>query len=477
MRGASVRGQLLDLRAVPAEALVERVDARRSQPAVALRAVPAAGAVEASGSAAAAIRSHREFGQRRGHHLGRELQPLALRDSATGHAALPPDTLRTRAPCALGDTDYTGSHPAGRPGCSGRGNRAARRARRVTTAARGRSRGSRLRAWSSTTGSGSNTTRWARSGCPPRRCGGPRPSAPWRTSRSPAGVWNGPRSGRSGWSRRRRPGSTAGSACSTRRSPTAIAAAADEVAAGDHDDQFPVDVFQTGSGTSSNMNANEVIASVAAAAGVDGAPQRPRQRVAVVQRRVPDDHPPGRDRGAERRRGPGAGAPGRGAAPARRGLGRRGQGRADPPDGRGADHPRPGGRRLGHPGRVRRGPGARRAAPARAAADRRHRGGHRAERTGRVRRGRGRRAARGHRAGRADRGRRPHRGAGRAGRAGRGLRGAAHRRGVPLQDRQRHPLAGLRAAHRAGRAAPARPAAGQLDHAGQGQPGDLRGDR
>jgi len=42
-----------------------------------------------------------------------------------------------------------------------------------------------------------------------------------------------------------------------------IAAAADEVAAGRHDDQFPVDVFQTGSGTSSNMNANEVIASLA----------------------------------------------------------------------------------------------------------------------------------------------------------------------------------------------------------------------
>ena len=42
-----------------------------------------------------------------------------------------------------------------------------------------------------------------------------------------------------------------------------IAAAADEVAAGQHDDQFPIDVFQTGSGTSSNMNANEVIASLA----------------------------------------------------------------------------------------------------------------------------------------------------------------------------------------------------------------------
>src|SRR5215208_8380082 len=42
-----------------------------------------------------------------------------------------------------------------------------------------------------------------------------------------------------------------------------IARAGDEVANGDHDDQFPIDVFQTGSGTSSNMNANEVIANLA----------------------------------------------------------------------------------------------------------------------------------------------------------------------------------------------------------------------
>src|SRR5204863_1812583 len=42
-----------------------------------------------------------------------------------------------------------------------------------------------------------------------------------------------------------------------------IAAAGDEVAEGRHDDQFPIDVFQTGSGTSSNMNANEVIANLA----------------------------------------------------------------------------------------------------------------------------------------------------------------------------------------------------------------------
>jgi fumarate hydratase class II len=42
-----------------------------------------------------------------------------------------------------------------------------------------------------------------------------------------------------------------------------IAAAGDRVAAGEFDDQFPIDVFQTGSGTSSNMNANEVIANLA----------------------------------------------------------------------------------------------------------------------------------------------------------------------------------------------------------------------
>src|SRR5918996_6455216 len=42
-----------------------------------------------------------------------------------------------------------------------------------------------------------------------------------------------------------------------------IAKAGDKVANGEHDEQFPIDVFQTGSGTSSNMNANEVIANLA----------------------------------------------------------------------------------------------------------------------------------------------------------------------------------------------------------------------
>jgi fumarate hydratase class II len=61
----------------------------------------------------------------------------------------------------------------------------------------------------------------------------------------------------------------------------AIASASDEVAAGLHDDQFPVDVFQTGSGTSSNMNANEVIASLAAERA--GCPVHPNDHVNAGQ--------------------------------------------------------------------------------------------------------------------------------------------------------------------------------------------------
>ena len=49
----------------------------------------------------------------------------------------------------------------------------------------------------------------------------------------------------------------------------AIIAAAKEIADGKHDAEFPIDVFQTGSGTSSNMNTNEVIASIAAKNGVE----------------------------------------------------------------------------------------------------------------------------------------------------------------------------------------------------------------
>ena len=60
-----------------------------------------------------------------------------------------------------------------------------------------------------------------------------------------------------------------------------IARAALAVAAGEHDREFPVDVFQTGSGTSSNMNANEVIARLASIAS--GSPVHPNDHVNMGQ--------------------------------------------------------------------------------------------------------------------------------------------------------------------------------------------------
>jgi fumarate hydratase, class II len=55
----------------------------------------------------------------------------------------------------------------------------------------------------------------------------------------------------------------------SREKADAIRAAAAEIIDGEHLDHFPIDVFQTGSGTSSNMNMNEVLASLAKRAGVD----------------------------------------------------------------------------------------------------------------------------------------------------------------------------------------------------------------
>ena len=61
----------------------------------------------------------------------------------------------------------------------------------------------------------------------------------------------------------------------------AIAAAADEVISGRYDDQFPVDTYQTGSGTSSNMNMNEVLATLATRHL--GAPVHPNDHVNASQ--------------------------------------------------------------------------------------------------------------------------------------------------------------------------------------------------
>jgi fumarate hydratase class II len=59
----------------------------------------------------------------------------------------------------------------------------------------------------------------------------------------------------------------------------AIAVAAAEVAAGGHDDQFPIDIFQTGSGTSTNTNMNEVVANLASARLGDGRRVHPNDDV------------------------------------------------------------------------------------------------------------------------------------------------------------------------------------------------------
>jgi fumarate hydratase class II len=63
----------------------------------------------------------------------------------------------------------------------------------------------------------------------------------------------------------------------------AIAAAAERVAAGELDDHFPVDVFQTGSGTSTNMNANEVIARLASQALGEAGAVHPNDHVNASQ--------------------------------------------------------------------------------------------------------------------------------------------------------------------------------------------------
>ena len=84
-----------------------------------------------------------------------------------------------------------------------------------------------------------------------------------------------------------------------------------EVAAGEHDDQFPIDVFQTGSGTSTNMNVNEVVARIAhlAERARGRPPQRPRQRRAVEQRHLPERAAHRRDPGRHLDLVPGARAP------------------------------------------------------------------------------------------------------------------------------------------------------------------------
>ena len=167
------------------------------------------------------------------------------------------------------------------------------------------------------------------------------------------------------------------------------------VAEGEHDAQFPIDVFQTGSGTSSNMNANEVIATLATRGGkAQGPSERPRQPRPEFQRRDPD-----RDPGigaAGHRRAPAAGA----QAPApdhrapRQGVGQGDQDRPHPSDGRDAADVRPGVRRLVLAVGLGAGAHRRRAQAPAPAADRRHRDRHRHQRRSALRQGDGARRCR-----------------------------------------------------------------------------------
>ena len=269
--------------------------------------------------------------------------------------------------------------------------------------------------------------------------------------------------------------STPSWACSTRTWPPRSTTRPPRWPGASTTTQFPVDVFQTGSGTSSNMNANEVIATLAARAL--GRAVHPNDHVNASQSSN-DVFPSAIHLAAVRLFG-------RELIPALTHLAAVLTVKAA----EFADVVKVGRTHLmdavpvtlgqefgGYAAAVRH--GAERvgaiAAPARRAAARRHRGGHRAERAARVRlRVIDRLAvsmklplteARNH-----------FEAAGSPGRAGRGQRGAAGGRGQPVQDLQRPALDGLRAAGRAGRDRDARPAAGILDHAGQGQPGDLRG--
>ena len=163
----------------------------------------------------------------------------------------------------------------------------------------------------------------------------------------------------------------------------AITAAAAEVVDGEHDDQFPIDVFQTGSGTSTNMNVNEVIATLAQRRASTCTPTT-TSTPPVLQRHVPDRDPRRRrarhPRPARRPRRPARVAGGQG-----RRVRRRREVRPHPPDGRHAGDPRPGARRVRRHRRPRPRADRGRPAPRPRAAPRRHRRRHRHQHPGRLR--------------------------------------------------------------------------------------------
>ena len=255
----------------------------------------------------------------------------------------------------------------------------------------------------------------------------------------------------------------------------AIADAARRVEAGELDEHFPVDVYQTGSGTSTNMNVNEVLAALAQRSLGHRVPH-PNDHVNASQ--SSNDTVPTAIRLAVSRQLADEVHPAVASlAAAFRTLAERFRhvvkaGRTHLMD---ATPVTLGQEAAAWAGLLERALARSRAdldVLGRAAARRdRRRDGH--QRAGRVRRGGDRRAGGGDRPATAT-GRRSDGPPGWPGRPGRGVgRPARHRRGAD-EDRQRHPPAGQRPVVRAGRTAAARAAGRFVDHAGKGQPRAVR---
>ena len=266
---------------------------------------------------------------------------------------------------------------------------------------------------------------------------------------------------------------TPSSACSTPTRRSGSPPPATRSPSGEHDDQFPIDVFQTGSGTSSNMNANEVIAALA---GEDVHANDDVNMGQSLERRLPVGRPPRGARRARARPPPGARAARRLARGEGERVRRRRQVGPNAPDGR-----RPGHARARSSAATRRrcarASSASQALAQAARADpaRRHGRRHRPEHASASSPSACAQHPR-RRHGAPDLGsRRPVRGAGRARRARRGLRRAEDGGRLADEDRERPAPDGLRPARRPRRDLPARAAEGQLDHAREGQPGHPRG--
>ena len=261
----------------------------------------------------------------------------------------------------------------------------------------------------------------------------------------------------------------------------AIVAAADEVLAGKHNDEFPLVVWQTGSGTQTNMNVNEVLAN--RASELLGGPRGEKRLVHpnddVNKGQSTNDAFPtaihvATVKALARARSPRAAEAPRRAAGQGPGLRRRGEDRPHPPAGRDPPDPGPGDLGLGGPARPRGlAPRVGAPPPARARPGG-HRGGDWPQRPPRVRGARGPQARGADRAALRDRAQQVR------GHGGQGRRGVRPRRaedggGVPQQDRQRRALAGLGSALRPRGDHDPGERARQLDHARQGEPHAVRG--